>query len=63
MMLAGSGSSGLAKSVFQDLKSAKIYPITQFSGYEETTIISPDGKLGIVMTTIFLLKQAVKFYG
>ena len=51
--LAGAGDSGLAKSVFQDLKSEIIYPITNFPGYEETTIISPDGKLGIVMTTRF----------
>ena len=63
MTLAGSGSSGLAKSVFQDLKSDKIYPITQFPGYEETTIISPDRKLGIVMTTRFSPKTSSQISG
>ena len=63
MTLAGSGSSGLAKSVFQELKSDKIYPISQFPGYEETTIISPDGKLGIVMTTRFSPKTSSEILG
>lgn len=63
MTLKGSGSSGLTKSVFQDLKSDNIYPITQFPGYEETTIISPDGKLGIVMTTRFSPKTSSQILG
>lgn len=41
---AGSSDSTLAKSVFQSLVTEENYPLTHFPGYEETTIISPDGK-------------------
>ena len=63
MILAGAGGSGLAKSIFQDLKTDIIYPITQFPGYEETTIVSPDGKLGLTMTTRFSLKTSSYILG
>ena len=61
--LAGAGKSGLAKSIFQDLMSDNIYAITQFPGYEETTIISPDGKLGLTMTTRFSPKTSSEILG
>lgn len=45
------GNSVLPASVIQDLLSDKITRITILPGYEETTILSPDEKLGIVMST------------
>ena len=61
--LAGAGDSALAKSVFQNLVGEENYPITHFPGYEETTIISPDGKLGLVMTTRFSPKTSSEILG
>jgi len=43
--------SGITNSMLQSLTSSEIRSITNQPGYEETTIISPDGKLGIVMST------------
>lgn len=56
--MVGAGNSALAKSVFQNLIGEDYYPLTHFPGYEETTIISPDGKLGLVMTTRFSPKTS-----
>ena len=53
----------LAKSVFQNLVGFENYPLTQFPGYEETTIISPDGKLGLLMTTRFSPKTSSEILG
>ena len=61
--LAGSGDVALAKSVFQSLIGYENYPLTHFPGYEETTIISPDGKLGLVMTTRFSPKTSSEILG
>ena len=61
--LAGAGDSALAKSVFQNLVGEENYPLTHFPGYEETTIISPDGKLGLVMTTRFSPKTSSYILG
>jgi len=63
LTLAGAGNSALAKSVFQNLVGEENYPLTNFPGYEETTIISPDGKLGIVMTTRFSPKTSSEILG
>ena len=63
LTLAGGGKQGLAKSVFQDLVSDTHYQITHSPGYEETTIISPDGKLGLVMTTRFSPKTSSEILG
>ena len=64
LTLAGAGGeSALAKSVFQNLVGEENYPLTQFPGYEETTIISPDGKLGLTMTTRFSLKTSSYILG
>jgi hypothetical protein len=63
LTLAGSGDAALAKSVFQNLVGYENYPITHFPGYEETTIISPDGKLGLVMTTRFSPKTSSEILG
>lgn len=51
--LAGAGKQGLAKSVIQDLLTNESHPLVQEPGYEETTIISPDGQLGLTMSTRF----------
>ena len=61
--LAGAGDSALAKSVFQNLVGPENYPLTHYPGYEETTIISPDGKLGLVMTTRFSPKTSSEILG
>ncbi|MBO6244427.1 MAG: hypothetical protein J6O41_07730, partial [Clostridia bacterium] len=61
--LAGAGDSALAKSVFQNLVGEENYPLTHFPGYEETTIISPDGKLGLTMTTRFSPKTSSEILG
>jgi len=53
----------LAKSVFQNLVGFENYPLSLFPGYEETTIISPDGKLGLVMTTRFSPKTSSEILG
>jgi len=63
LTLAGAGDAALAKSVFQNLVGFENYPITHFPGYEETTIISPDGKLGLVMTTRFSPKTSSEILG
>lgn len=51
--LAGAVKQGMSRSIVQDLKSSVTYALSQEPGYEETTIISPDGKLGIAMSTRF----------
>ena len=63
LTLAGASNSALANSVFQNLVGEENYPLTHFPGYEETTIISPDGKLGLVMTTRFSLKTSSYILG
>ena len=63
LTLAGSGDMALAKSVFQNLVGFENYPLSFFNGYEETTIISPDGKLGLVMTTRFSPKTSSEILG
>ena len=63
LTLAGSGDMALAKSVFQNLVGFENYPLSLFPGYEETTIISPDGKLGLVMTTRFSPKTSSEILG
>ena len=63
LTLAGAGEDALAKSVFQNLVGEENYAITHFPGYEETTIISPDGKLGLTMTTRFSPKTSSEIIG
>ncbi|WP_285114252.1 hypothetical protein [Leifsonia sp. fls2-241-R2A-40a] len=47
----GDGGAPLTDSVVQDLVSDALEPITRTPGYDETTILSPDERLGIVMTS------------
>ena len=49
--VAGSTRTGLAKSILQDLSSEDVTALSHEPGYEETTILSPDTKLGITMST------------
>ncbi|MCL1819663.1 MAG: hypothetical protein FWG36_03295 [Oscillospiraceae bacterium] len=49
--LVGGSTSALTDSVVQDLFSEDIEQVTKLPGYEETTIFSPDEKLGLVMST------------
>ncbi|MGO4595087.1 hypothetical protein AB4Z18_14825 [Leifsonia sp. 2TAF2] len=46
----GDGGGALTDSIIQSLTSEHIEPITRTPGYDETTILSPDERLGIVMT-------------
>jgi hypothetical protein len=49
--LAGAKDSALTNSVVQDLTTGNLERITNTPGYDETTIFSPDEKLGMVMST------------
>lgn len=49
----GGGKFSTPDSVVQDLRTETLKPITNTPGYNETTILSPDERLGIVMSTRF----------
>lgn len=49
--LVGAKEGYVADSVVQDLLSEEILQITRTPGYDETTIFSPDERLGLVMTS------------
>ncbi len=51
--LAGGVDRDLPDSVVQDLRSGKVEAVTRTPGYDETTIFSPDERLGLTMTTRF----------
>ena len=52
--MAGNGAkSGFSDSVVQELPTGEMRQITFTEGYDETTIFSPDERLGIVMSTRF----------
>lgn len=53
LSLAGAVDRDIPDSVVQDLASGGIEAITHAPGYDETTIFSPDERLGLVMTTRF----------
>jgi len=46
----GDGGAALTDSVVQDLRTETVEAITRTPGYDETTILSPDERLGIVMS-------------
>jgi hypothetical protein len=52
LTMVGNGDS-VTESVVQPLTSEEIIKITNTPGYEETTIFSPDEKLGVVMSPRF----------
>jgi hypothetical protein len=47
----GDGGAPLTDSVIQDLAARRLESITRTPGYDETTILSPDERLGIVMSS------------
>jgi hypothetical protein len=51
--LAGAAKRDLPDSVVQHLATGQVDSITDTPGYTETTIFSPDGRLGLTMTTRF----------
>jgi hypothetical protein len=51
--LVGSDLCGMADSVIQDVATGEVTQLTYAPGYDETTMVSPDEKLGVVMTTRF----------
>ncbi|MNO19628.1 hypothetical protein D3C76_93620 [compost metagenome] len=63
LSVAGGGKRGTPDSVLQDLKSATLIPVTNTPGYNETTIFSPDERLGIVMSTRFSKQTDLAIFG
>lgn len=51
--MAGAVERDIPDSVVQHLATGRVEPITVTPGYTETTIFSPDERLGVVMTTRF----------
>ncbi len=51
--LVGADPCGMGDSVIQDIATGEVTQITRCPGYDETTLLSPDEKLGIVMTSRF----------
>ncbi|MBP1977013.1 hypothetical protein [Cohnella thailandensis] len=51
--VVGGGGNSTPDSVMQELTSERLTPITRTPGYDETTIFSPDERLGMVMSTRF----------
>ena len=60
---AGAISYGLGRSIYQNLNNETIYPLSYVPGYDETTIISPDEKLGVTMSTRFSDKTNLAIVG
>ena len=61
--LVGAKDSALSDSVIMHLDSDKVEQITRLPGYEETTILSPDERLGISMSTRFSPKTNFAILG
>jgi len=59
----GGGGNSTPDSVVQDLTSERLTPITRTPGYDETTIFSPDERLGMVMSTRFSEKTDPALFG
>ncbi|WP_313440887.1 hypothetical protein [Novosphingobium sp.] len=53
LSLVGAVSRDLPDSVTQDLATGAVRAVTDTPGYTETTIFSPDERLGVTMTTRF----------
>lgn len=51
--LVGADLCGMADSVVQDVATGEVTQLTFTPGYDETTLLSPDEKLGITMTSRF----------
>lgn len=53
----------LADSVIQDLVTGDVSPVTRTPGYDETTLLSPDERLGITMSPRFSKKTSFDIIG
>ncbi|WP_455620045.1 hypothetical protein [Eisenbergiella sp.] len=62
LTMVGNGDS-ITESVVQPLDSEEIIQITHTPGYEETTIFSPDERLGVVMSPRFSYKTNCAVFG
>ncbi|MGI5900270.1 MAG: hypothetical protein ACOX8S_10180 [Christensenellales bacterium] len=62
LTMVGNGDS-ITESVVQSLKSDDVIQITDTPGYEETTIFSPDERLGVVMSPRFSAKTNCAVFG
>ncbi len=51
--LVGSNPNGMADSVLQNVATGEVTLLTHAPGYDETTLLSPDERLGVVMTSRF----------
>ncbi len=51
--LVGADVCGMGDSVIQEIGTGEVTQITHTPGYDETTILSPDEKLGLTMTSRF----------
>ena len=63
LSLVGTLAETFVKSVYQSLTTSEIYAFSHEPGYEETTILSPDEKLGIAMSTRFSPKTSMGILG
>ena len=61
--LVGSGRRATADSIVEDFVTGEVTAITNTPGYNETTIFSPDERLGIVMTPRFSPKTDFAIFG
>lgn len=63
LSLAGTTGRSMPDSVIQSLTDESLEAITHLPSYEETTIFSPDERLGIVMSTRGSAKTNLAIYG
>ena len=63
LTLVGTQPDEFVKSVFQSLTTNETYTLSHEIGYDETSILSPDEKLGIAMSTRFSPKTSMGILG
>ena len=63
LTLVGTQPDEFVKSVYQSLKENNTYTYSHEAGYDETSILSPDEKLGITMSTRFSPKTNMAIFG
>ena len=63
LTLVGALPDQFVKSVYQSLTTGEHYALSHESGYEETSILSPDEKFGIAMSTRFSPNTSMSIFG
>ena len=63
LSLVGTVPDEFVKSVYQSLKTEEMYTFSHEIGYDETSILSPDEKLGITMSTRFSPQTSMGILG